>query len=298
MDRSKSPQVCVRQALPSDRSRIHEISSQIWDGDDYVPELLDSWYADRMGELVVATQDNFVIAFAHRTWLCPGIAWLEGIRSDPAHQGRGAGKAITDYLIEAAQQAGASRITLSTHIDNKASIHIIESRGFRRVSSFAHLERPADALPIQGMDPFLKLCPVTEEDARAYVAHSSFLSLACGWFPRGWRFFPFDHNPSEAVARLRYRTGAWRDGTLVALLCIRQGPEHDGAVTLNFLDGEPAGMRALLARACETYARRRFEIKVPVNEGKAAAAMPLLQETGFTSWLGFEPDVFAYELLL
>ena len=80
--------VCVRRAIESDRARILEISSQIWGGDDYVPELLDRWFADLEGELVVATLDDHVISFAHRTWLCPGIAWFEGMRADPAFQGQ------------------------------------------------------------------------------------------------------------------------------------------------------------------------------------------------------------------
>jgi hypothetical protein len=66
--------VLVRQAAVTDRARILEISSQIWDGNDYVPEVLDAWFADAEGELVVATLDGHVIAFAHRSWLCPKVA--------------------------------------------------------------------------------------------------------------------------------------------------------------------------------------------------------------------------------
>ncbi len=296
MERSHQSQLCVRPAFATDRSRILEISSQIWGGDDYVPELLETWYSDDEGELVVATWENRVIAFAHRTWLCPEIAWFEGIRAEPASQGHGAGRAITEYLIEAARRAGASRIALSTYVDNRASIHIIESYGFQRVATFSFLQRPDRAAVIQDTTMSPEIHPVSEQDTIRYVAQSEFLGLARGRFPRGWRFFPFAHDPEEAVARLEHRFGTWNEDGLTALLCIRQGADHEGAAIIYFLDGEPSGMQALLDHAFRTYAGRGFEIMVPAYQGRSAAAMPLLQTSGFESWRDFEPDMFAYEL--
>jgi len=289
--------VLVRRAVAADRARILEISGKIWNGDDYVPETLDAWLTDAGGELVVATLAERVISFAHRSWLCPGIAWFEGIRTDPEFQGYGAGRAITEYLIGSARGDGAARIGLSTYIDNEASIHIIEAYGFRRVATYCYLERAAQVpsnIPSQGGT----VRPLSEAETVAFVADSEFLSLAARRFPRGWRFFPFDHDPREATARLAYRTGVEENGTLAAVLCARQGPKHEGAITVNFLDGTPDGMHTLLHHALTWYRGRPMECMLPVSQTQRAAAYAPLIDAGFTPWNDFAPDVFLYELWL
>jgi len=274
------------------------ISGQIWDGEDYVPELLDDWFADREGELVVATLDDQVIAFAHRTWLCPGIAWFEGIRTDPASQGCGAGKAITEYLIRAARDAGATHIELSTYIDNEASIHIIESYGFQLVGTFSYMERPNELEPPESVEESLGIRSISEQETIEFVVHSEFLSLARRRFPRGWRFFPFDLDYCEAVARIECRLGFWAGDELKAVMCIRQSPDHEGRITINFLDGEPAAMCALLNHALASYEGKTMQIMVPIHQGRHATVLPLLRRSEFRSWSESEADVFVYEMLL
>ncbi|MBE0634737.1 GNAT family N-acetyltransferase [Candidatus Bipolaricaulota bacterium] len=288
----------VRKATPDDRGRILEISVQIWDGDDYVPQLLDSWLAEDEGELVVTTLDDVVIAFAHRSWLCPGIAWFEGIRTDPAHQGRGAGKAITEYLIGSAHDAGATRIALSTYIDNKASIHIIESYGFRLTATFSYLERAGDLPPPQEEDRAASIRELTETETREFIGTSAFLSMAQRQLSHGWKFLPFDHDPSRSIEPLAYRVGYWEEDELTAVLCIRQEPAIGGPITLSFLDGESAAMSRLLNHALNVYEGSTMQVMVPVHQGRRAAAFAVLRESGFISWSDFHPDVFVYEMVL
>ena len=287
--------ITVRRARPEDRARILEISSQIWDGEDYVPELLDGWFSDHEGELTVAILDDHLIAFAHRTWLSPGIAWFEGIRTDPAWEGHGAAKAITEYFIREARAAGASHIELSTYIDNEASIHIIEAYGFSCVGTFSYVERLAEVDSSRAATTSGKIRNISESEALDFVGSSQFLSLARRRFPRGWRFFPFDHSPNEAIARITH-IGLEQDGVLQAVLC--HGPDHEGSMTINFLDGELASMRDLLNHVLQSYQGTTVAMMVPCDQGQYADALGILKETGFTSWSDFKVDVFAYEMVL
>jgi ribosomal protein S18 acetylase RimI-like enzyme len=291
--------VHLRLATEADRARIVEISSQIWDGHDYVPELLDEWLADAAGEVVGAVIEDELVGFARRTWLAPGLAWFEGIRTDPAYRARGIGRAITEYLIDRARAASAIRISLSTYIDNEASIHIIKSYGFERVAMFVYRERPADApQPDPNSVADLQIAPVSEEETVKYVSDSSFLRLANRRFPRGWRFFPFDHDPRAAVARVGLRLG-WREaGKLKALLCARWHPGESDHTVFNFLDGDREAMRALLRHAVGLYAGTEIAVMVPVAAEETAAVGPLLDEFGFTSWSNGTADVYVYELPL
>lgn len=290
----------VRKAEDGDRPRILEISSQIWDGDDYVPELLDRWFTDEKGELVVAEIDGNVIAFAHRTWTLPGIAWLEGIRTDPAHQGRGAGRAITEYLIQSSREAGATRIHLSTYIDNESSIHIIESHGFQLIGTFSYVERPAD-LPLQeAATKIREACPLSVPETLAFIETSEYLSLAQRQIAQGWKFFSFDSKPTGSIASLEYRIGYGRSDAPEAVLCIRHRPTPawGGPFSIGFLDGEPDAMRRLLNHAMHDYEGKSLEAMVPIHQGRHATALSVLQQAGFKSWSGFKADVFVYEMVL
>lgn len=288
----------VRPATDDDRSRILEISSQIWDGDDYVPHLLESWYVDTAGELVVAEIDGTVIAFAHRTWVLPRVAWFEGIRTDPAHQGRGAGKAITEYLIRSARDAGATHINLSTYIDNESSIHIIESYGFQLTASFSYLERPGDLPPPILALESSQIRPLSERETITFVGGSEYLNLAQRQVSHGWKFLPYDHDATAAISPLAYRRGYWEADELRAAVCIRHNPADGGPFSLSFLDGEPDAMRSLLNRALYDYDGKTIEAMVPVHQGRHAAVFELLKEAGFFSWSEFRADVFVYGMVL
>lgn len=285
----------VRAATQADRARVLQISSQIWDGEDYVPELLDDWYADAAGEFVVAALDGEVIGFAHRTWLYAGLAWFEGIRTDPAFQGRGAGRAITDHLIATATRDGAQQIVLSTHIDNKASIHILESYGFKRQASFFFLERASNAPIVAAKVGAPGIEALSADEFRGFVATSPALDLGARWFSRGWKFFPFDLDPQEAVARLEYRIGLRNNDELAAVLAIRQ-PQGGPWITINFLDGDPDLLSKLISHALADYRGSSLGVMVPVRDEVSAAALEPLKAAGFTSWTGFVPDVFVYTL--
>jgi ribosomal protein S18 acetylase RimI-like enzyme len=285
----------LRPVGEEDRARVEEISAQIWDGEDYVPSRFDEWLADQEGEIVGAEIDGNLIAFARRTWLRFGHAWFEGIRTDPAYRGLGAGRAITEYLIESAKRAAAEKIHLSTYIDNEASIHIIESYGFRRVASFAYLEKDLETRQEAG-DADGEIVDVSQEETARFVGSSRFLALANRRFPRGWRFVPFDLDPLEAVARLGTRIGIRRRGDLVALLCLRQPVGGNNPTVLNFGDGSPDDVRRLLRRAHTLYAGRKVAVMVPKVGEDEAALLPVLRDFGYETWDDYASAVFVYEL--
>jgi GNAT superfamily N-acetyltransferase len=97
----------LRRATPDDKPRILEIVAQIWEGDDDVPAVIDGWLADENGEVTVAALDGEVISFAGFSWLLPGYAWFEGLRTEPTRRNIGAAKAIIHYFLDKARAGGA-----------------------------------------------------------------------------------------------------------------------------------------------------------------------------------------------
>ncbi len=293
----------VRVARESDRERILAISSQIWDGYDYVPTVLDEWLAGTQGELLVAVLDGTVAAFSYRTWLADHHAWLQGIRTDTALRGRGSGKALTAHSLERAWADGARRVGLSTYIDNQASMHIVESFGFRRVASFVYLEGD---LSVDSQPNDVPAENLTPDEAAAFIAQSDSLAVANGRFPSGWKFLAFDWSPETALAWAPYRIGIRRDGRLTSALCASRSSAGADCATprpsdldvgvLSFLDGEPEDLRALLRRASNDLGVSAWEAMIPRIGDRQARALEALRDSGLRPWSEYAEDVFAYEL--
>lgn len=132
----------IRRAKIEDKPRIVEISSKIWDGEDYLPHIFEKWVNEEGGEFNVITVDNVVAGCAKMTLLPQGVLWLEGIRVDTDYRGQGLGKKMADYQLKRAGEMGYSRLELGTFVENYESLAIIEKRGFKRVASFKFLFRP------------------------------------------------------------------------------------------------------------------------------------------------------------
>jgi len=288
----------LRPATLTDKPRILEISSRIWEGEDYIPAVIDEWLAAENSELALVLLDDQVISFARFTWLLPGYGWIEGLRADPAYQGLGAGKALTRYFLEKARQAGAHRIGLSTYIENYASLHIIESHGFRRVAEFVGAEAEPDDL-LRQAEPVAEVVAVPPAEAIPFIRASTFLELAQGYFPCGWQFYPFAQDPAYVLAQMRYVLGLRRAGRLIGLLCCGRLTHGPAEFSVDFLDGEPEAIVALTRHAL-SLARGVpwFMIPVPKAGPRAAPALEQLLTLGFTTWQAGTADIFVYEQAL
>jgi ribosomal protein S18 acetylase RimI-like enzyme len=287
----------IRTARLADRERILAISAQIWEGEDYVPKVIDEWLRMRDSEVAVAELNGMVVSFARTVDLAPGYVWLEGIRTDTAAQGHGAGRALTDYFIEKAAREGAQRIGLSTYIDNLASIHLIEKHGFERQASFVLAEATLDspARSYARLSPAVLAVPFDE--ARAHIQKSDVISMGNGFMPQGWKFWPVTRPGVSAWPPFDTALGL-RDsnGSLRSLLVVCQ-PDHGAEqVSIDFADGTPEDLDILLKHALATYPGAKFmEVMVPAHETTHTALLESLIALEFDVWRHGDPDVFVYE---
>jgi GNAT superfamily N-acetyltransferase len=284
--------IVLRKAVTTDKERIADISSQIWEGDDYVVSVFDDWLADPHGEVIVATLDDVLIGFARRTYLLPGYAWFEGIRTDPVYRNTGVAKAITHHFLDAVREENAERIGLSTYIDNEASLHIIAANGFTRAASFVYLEAGPDA-PVRRMGhPSKRIVEVSSEEAITFIHNSDFLKVAQGHFPHGWKSYPFARDPGAVLSKMEALIGIRESGRLLGLLCAGQPLRQ---YTIDFVDGAPEAIEELLVHALYLARDQRVvELMAPKWE-EEAPALPILRKLGFESWNDFEADAFVYE---
>jgi len=289
--------VTIRTARLADRERILAISSRIWEGDDFVPRVIDEWLLMRDSEVAVADLNGSVIAFARTHTLTPGYVWLEGIRTDPVEQGRGAGKALTEYFIEKAVREGAQRIGLSTYVENYASIHIVEHYGFERQASFllaeASLSSPARAAA--ELSPAVS--PVPLDEARAWILGSPALAKSHGFLPQGWKFWPIARAGLTAWPSFDKAVGLRAgDGSLRSLLVVCQPDHGPRETTIDFADGPLEDLDTLVRHALALYPGiKTIQVMVPRSDEKTAALLQTVTALEFDVWRHGEPDVFVYE---
>lgn len=128
--------VVIRPAAPDDRSQILQIAAQIWDGDDYLPQVLDGWFDDPDGSFNVMTYKNEVIGLGKLSKLGEGEWWLEGLRIDPTYQGRGLARIMHHYMVSQARQLADGVLRFSTEQGNEAVIKLALETGFRISANF------------------------------------------------------------------------------------------------------------------------------------------------------------------
>lgn len=289
--------VTIRTARLADRERIVAISSQIWEGDDYVPRVIDEWLRMRDSEVAVADLNGSVIAFARTVNLTPGYVWLEGIRTDMAAQGHGAGRALTEYLIEKATREGAQRIGLSTYVDNLASIHIIERYHFVRQASFILAEAKLDSPARSAAELSSQVSAVPFDEARAWILGSASVKMSCGFLSQGWKFWPVARPgvlmwpPFDAAIGIHAT-----DGSLRSLLVVCR-PDHGPAeASIDFADGNPGDLDILIRHVLALYPGAKYiETMVPAGQTVHTNLLETVTGLEFDVWRHGEPDVFVYE---
>ncbi len=285
----------LRAARVEDKPRILEISSQVWEGTDYVPLVLDRWLTGEAGEFLVALIDGKVVGFAHRTYLAPGYAWLEGARTDVAHRGQGAGKAIARRFLENLKKEGAERIGLSTHLTNEVSLHLIRANGFEEVAWFTNLgaEKEGTTWPEARLSEAVVEVPLAE--AVEFVRRSRSLEVGRGFVSLGWTFYPFDRAPDGALRLAPHLLGV-RDGRcLVGLLA--GGYSRQGALyPIHFLEGEPEAVEILLRHALHLGTGCRYiDLMAPGGLDSGLPILPVAAALGLKTWIDTTPDVLVFE---
>ncbi len=287
----------LRSAAVSDRAAILAIAAQVWDGNDYLPDVIDDWLRPGPAQLIVASLDDRVVGLARYVAEFPGFAWLEGLRVDPAEQGKGLAKALTARMVEMADQSGADLAALSTYLDNYASQKVSAAFGFKPVVGFVYCEgKPEDVLPHAAASG--RAVEVTREEASRFIAASRNLSAGAGYLPHSWRFYPFARNPDITLARMDHLLGIRAaSGQLAALLCLGDRTPHGPTVmSIDFLEGALDAMVELVRHAL-TFARNEqyLEAMIPCEDGVALPSLAALTGLGFQVWNEGQADVLVFE---
>lgn len=234
--------VQVRQACPADKEEMLAISAQIWDGDDYLPRVVDTWLAQEGGEFSVALLDGRIVGFSKLSELLLGHGWLQGARVDVNIQGRGIGRALTQHHIDLAKTRGFKSLRMVTDSDNTASRTLAERIGFYLAGEyFRHVAQPYSPTEAEGVADIPNYYGLPPAPANGIVS-------------AGWTFFPYEEELMKDWSQQKRFYGT---GEVGMAMFHGNRPER---VNIPMLWGPPQEVAKLL-----TFARKQPQVVERIN---------------------------------
>jgi predicted PurR-regulated permease PerM len=239
--RALADQWVVRPARPEDRADMEAICAQVWEGDDYVPEVWDEWLADPDGELTVVELKGRVVALSKLTRLADDEWWLEGLRVDPSYRRLGLAWLIQNHQVAQAERMGRGVLRFGTASYN-AAVHKNAARGdFHRVARFVSYQ--ADT--VAGPYPMYELTPDDLASAWQLIEDSPVFQVAGQLYEVQWHWMTLTRERLAAELEAGKVWGVDVDGGLVAVAIVEKDTDR-GRLAVEYIDGAPEGVTFLL----------------------------------------------------
>lgn len=182
--------ILCRPALPMDTPDVIELTSHIWEGEDYIPHVWHQWLADPDGLLAVVETGGRVIGLGKLTKLSDFEWWLEGLRVHPDFEGRGIASQMNEYMLQYWYRCGAGVIRLATGSHREPVKHLSEKAGFKIVAEYTFYK--SGTIHQKAVSPgklsFIQLTSEEVDTATQYLLSSSREVLPFGLVNIGWQF--------------------------------------------------------------------------------------------------------------
>jgi ribosomal protein S18 acetylase RimI-like enzyme len=124
-----------RKLKRKDIPQILEISKEIWEGEDYIPNVIETWLEGDDSYNYGAFLDiemNHLVGFGRVKILSKNLVWLEGGRVKKSQQKKGIGEKLMRHALNYAKDYGATRAQYDTSSENYGSIALADKLGFTK----------------------------------------------------------------------------------------------------------------------------------------------------------------------
>jgi GNAT superfamily N-acetyltransferase len=237
------PVVCRRARL-DDTTDVLKLTSQIWEGDDYVPQVWQNWLDDPDGALLVAEHAGRVIGLAKLSRLTAQDWWLQGLRVDPEFEGRGVASQLHRSMLAEWESIGAGYLRLATASFRKPVQHLCEQSGFAKVDEFTPFK--AESLSSSEEPGFSPVGIGELDQALGFALASETLGISRGHIDLGWEWLPLRQiNLVEMISEGRCWWWRGRQGMLATFEDVEGGREP--ARMMHFAACRLAALAAMLA---------------------------------------------------
>ena len=280
----------IREIRLSDKARVLEISSQIWEGDDYLPLVFDEWVNDD-GVFAGLWENDILVGFGKLTYLTATDVWLEGLRKDEKSGANKVGEKLSKYYFDYLKGKKVGSIRFSTYFGNIASIKLNEKLGFKKILEQS-LKTKEIEIPSQDISNFFTK-DIDYQTFKTFIKNSQYLRSSKSNIYKGWVVYGY----SDELIREYYEKQNFvvylEDGKILgcALWC---DVHYQGVSWISFL--EVADEQIFTEFVNYFYhlnknsGKTKIEILIPTQQ-----LLNFCNEYGFSSW-DQQNDFYLYEL--
>ena len=273
----------LRKITPEHKERVLQISKDIWEGDDYVPEIFDEWVADPYGEFVGLFEEDKLIAFGKMTYLTPTDVWLEGLRKDQGIKIKGVGKLFTEYYLNIlAQRHDLTSVRFSTYFENYGSIIPAEREGFKITLTCSLKNLELDRKKQLKINRNITN-EISYEKFKSYILSSSYLEKCKTLLSKGWVIY----NATELLLAEFYtkkRFGAWVEDGIIKGLILFCNVYYSDSFWISFVEAGNDLIRDSLLTSAKKAAQERQKNVLQLLVPEDNILLNWVERKGFTSW--------------
>ncbi|MBN2828728.1 MAG: L-seryl-tRNA(Sec) selenium transferase, partial [Candidatus Cloacimonetes bacterium] len=282
----------IRKLTLNDKNEILRITKDIWEGEDYIPFLIDRWLEDEAAVLAGYFEQETLIGFGRMSFITPGNIWMEGLRKDPAYEGKGITNKLAEFFFaELLKIPKIDSVRFITYYDNVQSIKANEHLGFVLQKSFSFKEYninkrkktfPKNIVRVDDIDYILER-----------IKSSNYLKQADNDVVKGWKSAYLEKTWIETILKdgvfFEYRESGIVKGFVFVGMA-----DYEPALWISMIEYQTQGELAQLIKAVECFGQDKkiYEIQTALPKGKYRADM---NKIGFKSWEK-EDDFLLYNL--
>ena len=272
----------IREIIYSDKNEVLKISSQIWDGDDYVENVFDEWIRDDDGLFTGYWEDEKLIGFGRMRFLTPTDIWLEALRKDPKTNVKGVGNKIAEYYMEQLKGKRINSIRFSTYFGNITSIKLNEKLGFKKILTLSLKELEISKQLIKPINNLIK----KDFDLKVldqYIMNSSYLKKTNHFIGKGWVVHRHSHRLiKEFHANKQFAVYSENGETKGAILFSEV--EYNSVFWISFIEAENEEIYQALMNIVTTRALKSNCKKIQLLVPDISEIMCFIDSSGFKSW--------------
>lgn len=277
-----------RKLAHEDYADILDISKDIWDGTDYLPQVFHNWVEDK-GIFIggIDTEKNKVVAVGKLSILSDGSGWLEGLRVHKDYRGLKLGRRITEEVLERAKELLTQRlinkIAFSTHTSNIESKTMMETLNFKiRLANILAVKEVSSVKSEKTLEDF-KVEPwqITFEEFRNhpyFKRRNGYLPLAFVYEEIGPRLYE-KLKENNSFIKINGHTGIFK---------------YKGEPNFIAMEDTSDGINAFMDYYLLSYKDKGFDsIYTPIMP-EDTNLIEKLKDEGYISWSDWEPDYLYY----
>ncbi|MHA2048350.1 MAG: GNAT family N-acetyltransferase [Promethearchaeota archaeon] len=219
--------VYFRELTTDDIPAIKEISKDIWEGEDYIPHVIENWLEDKncmnYGSFLDKDRKKMV-GFGRVKLFSKEIAWLEGGRVKAGNQKTGIGRKMIQYALDYALSVRVNRAQYSTSSKNIGSKALAKYFRFREKKQMNVLDAEKGDI-LQFDPPQLKVKKLAAREAKDQYRH---FDIGEGdEISKGWSYKPLKYISDGDGEWYSSNSRAILQKIKIKSISMEEGPEED-----------------------------------------------------------------------